>query len=433
MTNLVLMDCHDLGKHLGCYGRSSVTSPHLDELAAKGVRFDASYCTAPQCSPSRAALYTGRYGHANGMLGLAHDPFSWRLHDDETYLAKYLQDAGYQTAHGGIQHVTEFTEEAVKALGFDHVLSGHLAPELAESAVAFIEQAHDEQPFFLNIGFFEPHRDDEGGFKVAPPDDAKGVDLPPYIPDTPEARQEFSELQGMIKQMDVAVGQIMAALERNGLLEDTWVIFTTDHGLAMPRAKCTLYDAGIETALIMFAPSLGITGGRVVGHLISHVDMLPTVLDGLGIPYPANLHGESYWNLLQGTDYAARAAVYASKTYHTDYEPQRSIRTGQYKLIWNAEVDIINVPADVMHSPIYPQMIDSLTVERPPLELYDLQADPSEMNNLAQNPDYAGVLDELRGRLLSWMKSTDDPILQGPVASPYYARAMRLLGGDAVE
>lgn len=430
MTHLLLIDCHDLGQHLGCYGRKSVVSDNLDRLAQDGIRFENSFCTAPQCSPSRATLYTGRYAHSNGMFGLAHHPFSWRLHDKEVYLARYLQDAGYETAHIGIQHVTDWTDEAVKALGFEHVLSGHLAPEVAESAIQFLEQSH-ERPFFLNIGFFEPHRDNTGGFKVAPADDSRGVELPPYIPDTAEARQEFSELQGMIKQMDKAVGAIVETLKRLNLLDDTWIIFTTDHGLAMPRAKCTMYDPGVETALIMHAPSLGLVGGRTLSNIVSHVDIVPTILEGLGLSIPDSLQGESYWQLLQGKNHTMREVIYAGKTFHTDYEPQRMIRTERYKLIWNAEVDIINVPADIMHSPIYPQMIGILTVERPPFELYDLMTDPDEMKNLAGEADYMDIFDDLRQSLFQWMQDTNDPILEGPIASPYYVRAMRQLRGQS--
>lgn len=430
MTHIVMMDCHDLGQHLGCYGWSSVASDNLDDLAEKGIRFKNSFCTSPQCSPSRATLYTGRYAHSNGMFGLAHHPFSWRLHDDEVYLARYLQEAGYETAHLGIQHVTDWDEASVKQLGFEHILSGHLAPEIADSAVQFLEQNH-ERPFFLNIGFFEPHRDDTGAFKVAPSDNSRGVDLPAYIPTTGEARQEFSELQGMIKQMDRAVGVIVETLGRLNLLDDTWIIFTTDHGLAMPRAKCTMYDPGIETALIMHAPSLGLVGGNVISQLISHVDLVPTILEGLGLSIPEAIQGESYWQLLQGNDSESREVVYAEKTFHTDYEPQRMIRSERYKLIWNAEVDIINVPADIMHSPIYPQMIDTLTLERPPFELYDLEHDPQETDNLAGQTDYAKIQADLRQRLFQWMQDTGDPILDGPIASPYYERAMRQLKGQS--
>jgi N-sulfoglucosamine sulfohydrolase len=195
-----------------------------------------------------------------------------------------------------------------------------------------------------------------------------------------------------------------------------------------------MYDAGVSVALIMLAPSLGIQGGQVIPHLISHVDMVPTILDGLEIVLPdaqrERLQGRSYWGLLQKHAYEPRTEIFAGKTYHTAYEPQRMIRTEHYKLIWNAEVDIINVPADIMHSPIYPQMIDELTLERPPIELYDLQNDPNEKTNLADDEAYHEILEMLRKQLLAWLKETHDPILDGAIASPYNARAIQQLKGD---
>jgi arylsulfatase A-like enzyme len=314
-------------------------------------------------------------------------------------------------------------------LGFDQRLPGRSAPELAAAAIAFLEQPH-ERPFFLNLGFFEPHRDQTGGYRMTPPYDERGISRPPYLPDTREARQELADLQGDIRLMDMAVGEIVAALERLDLLGETWLIFTTDHGLAMPRAKCTMFDPGLKTSLIMLAEPLGLTGGRVLTELVSHIDLVPTVLEALGIDIPATLQGRSYWTLLQGGDYQPRDMVYAEKTFHTDYEPQRMVRSARYKLVWNAEVDITNVPADIMHSPIYPQMIDILTEKRLPIELYDLQADPNEMHNLAGQPEYAEIEADLRQRLLAWMRETEDPLLDGPVASPYYYQAVQMLLGE---
>src|SRR5690606_37821063 len=135
---------------------------------------------------------------------------------------------------------------------------------------------------------------------------------------------------------------------------------------------------------------------KILHNFVSHVDLVPTILEGLDLQIPETIQGESYWQLLQGKNHRARDVIYAGKTFHTDYEPQRMIRTERYKLIWNAEVDIINVPADIMHSPIYPQMIDTLTLERPPFELYDLQTDPNEMHNLAGQQDFASIQDNLR-------------------------------------
>ncbi len=302
MTNLVMIDCHDLGQHLGAYGWRTVPSPHLDGLAERGARFENSFCTAPQCSPSRATLYTGRYAHANGMLGLAHPPFNWQMHADERHLAQIMLDNGYATAQIGVQHVTAHTPQAVQRLGFQEVWMTDDADEVASHTVAFLEN-FPVQPFFLNIGFSEPHRDARGLFKQAPPDDRLGVEVPPYLPRTPEAEGEFAELQGVIGKMDKAIGRIWRALEASDLLADTWLIFTTDHGIATPRAKCTLYDPGIETALIMYAEPFGLTGGRVYPQLISNVDIVPTILEMLSIPAPPNLQGYSFAPLLHGKSY----------------------------------------------------------------------------------------------------------------------------------
>ena len=426
--NILFMTCHDLGQHLSCYGRQTVHSPALDRLAGEGVLFEKSFCTAPQCSPSRAALHTGRHAHSNGMLGLAHRPFNWRLHDDEKHAAQWLREAGYETALWGVQHLTRTAD--VARLGYDHYDADDPvapAPIIAAQAAAFLrDPRRQDRPFYLEVGFFEPHRPyDYGG---APPDDSHGVEVPPYLDDTPQARREFAALQGAIRRLDEGVGRILAALEETGLDAHTWVIFAADHGVAMPRAKCTLYDPGIATALLMRWPTGGVGGGTRHGTLISYVDVLPTLLEGLGLPVPANLHGRSFWPLLQGQPYRPNDRIFAEKTYHTAYEPMRGIRTAAHKLIVNLEVDTkVNVPDDIREGAIYPTMLPRLVGQRPCLELYDLVNDPGETINLAGKPEYRAVERDLKAQLIDWMRATDDPILDGAVASPYHAAALAAL------
>jgi N-sulfoglucosamine sulfohydrolase len=425
--NLVLVDCHDLGRHLACYGQATVPSDALDAFAQGGVLFEQAFCTAPQCSPSRAALYTGRHAHHVGMLGLAHPPFDWRLHPDARHLASILRDAGWKTAHFGVQHVIRDTPEHVRSLGFAHHAASHTdAATTAAAAVDFVRDA--AAPYFLNVGFLEPHRDRRGRFLDQPPRSERGVAVPPYLPDGPEAREEMAQVQGAIAAMAEGFGRVLAAIDARDDAADTWVIFTTDHGLAMPRAKATMYDAGIGVALIMRWPARGVTGGRRSRALVSHVDLVPTVLEGLGLTPPEGLHGRSYWPLLLGEADAHRRAVFAEKTFHTAYEPMRAVRTERHKLIANLEVDIMNVPGDVLRSPITPRMIDEIVRERPPLELYDLLEDPHERVNRIADPALAAVADELRRELVAWMRATDDPILRGPVPSPYRHAAMAALG-----
>jgi N-sulfoglucosamine sulfohydrolase len=290
-TNVLFITCHDLGRHLGCYGHSTVDSPALDALASSGVKFDNAFATAPQCSPSRAALHTGRYPHATGVLGLAHGPFDWQLPSHERHVAQILKENGYATALVGMQHLV--ARDQAGQLGYEHILPVAPALETAESAVRLLrELAASDRPFYLEVGFEEPHRPyDFGG---AQPDNHLGVEIPPYLPDCPESRQDFAAFQGAIRAMDAGVGRLLDGLRELGLDEQTWVIFTTDHGAAMPRAKGTLYDPGIEVALLMRWPDGDLTGGRTYGELISNVDIVPTMLDGLGLELPRNLHGESF-------------------------------------------------------------------------------------------------------------------------------------------
>jgi N-sulfoglucosamine sulfohydrolase len=423
--NILFITCHDLGQHLGCYGQRSVRSESLDRLAGQGVLFENSFCTAPQCSPSRAALHTGRHAHSVGVLGLAHHPFNWHLKPDQMHLARRLQAAGYHTTLLGVQHVTSDRQAA--GLGYDETFPVAPAPEIARTAQNILKaQAKVEQPFYLEVGFFEPHRPYNWG--GAHPDDEQGVTLPGYIPPGSEAMADFAALQGMIHRMEQAVGVIMATLEENNLSDNTLVVFVTDHGLAMPRAKCTMYDPGISTTLLMRWPAGGVCGGRRYTELISHVDVVPTVLEAIGLPVPNDLHGRSFWPLLQGRPYQPNREIFTEKTFHTAYEPLRAIRTQNHKLILNLEVGLrFDVPGDVCQSPIYPLILDRLVGERPTLELYDLNEDPEEQVNLAGRPEVTEVEQALLGRLRQWMAETDDPLLLGPPASPFYQASRKLM------
>ena len=426
--NILFFTCHDLGRHLGCYGHRTVHSPALDGLARSGVLLTNTFCTAPQCSPSRASLHTGRYPHSTGVLGLAHPPFGWRLAPSEKHLAHLLGEAGYSTTLIGMQHLIEHGH--AEELGYERVFPVAPAGEEAVVAAQVLRGlAAGERPFYLEVGFEEPHRPyDFGG---AQPDSSLGVEVPAYLPDVPEARQDFAAFQGAVRVMDDAVGRVLAALDELGLAQNTWVVFTADHGIAMPRAKGTLYDPGIEVAMLMRWPVGGVAGGRVLNELLSNVDMVPTMLEGLSVTLPANLQGKSFWPLLNGGKYTPHTEIFAEKTFHTYYEPMRCVRTTTHKYIVNFEVSTsVDVPADVQESPIYPLLIKKFNGVRPHMELYDLISDPLEATNIAGQDEIASLEADLRTRLLTWMRETADPILQGPVPSPYYFKSLRRLNGS---
>lgn len=418
--HVLTITCHDLGRWLGCYGVTSVNTPNLDLLAAGATRFERAFATSPGCSPSRSAIATGRYPHANGVLGLAHHPFGWGLASGERHIASLLRERGYATHLFGLQHVTV---GPVEALGFDQVSGRGTGHDVAARVSAFLADAPRDRPWYLEVNLEEPHRPfDQGGID---PDTTRGVNLPPYVPASDAARADVAALQGAIRAADRAVGAVLSALERAGLAGSTLVTFTTDHGVALPRAKGTLYDPGIETALLLRWP--GITApGQTIADLTSNVDLLPALLEAVGAPLPAAIQGRSFLARLRGEPYVARDAIFAEKTFHSYYDPMRAIRTDRYKLIRNFESGFaVEVPGDVQGGDIFradPARYSGSA--HPPLELYDLDADPDELVNLAGSPAVAELERELDARLWTWMADTADPLLEGPVASPAYRQAL---------
>ena len=197
--NIVFLICHDLGQHLGWHGIETVRSPNIDRIAERGIGFSNCFCAAPQCSPSRAALFTGRYPHSNGVMGLTHAPFAWDLHPSERHLSGYLQDHGWHTALFNIQHETTRPE----GLGFDEFMAHDRIVDCdatAEIVSRYVQQkAQDRQPFYFQIGFFEPHR--PFGVFGARPDSELGVSVPEYLVNNEGARQEFAAFQGALDKI----------------------------------------------------------------------------------------------------------------------------------------------------------------------------------------------------------------------------------------
>ena len=443
--NILLITCHDLGRFLGCYGVPTVQTPHLDALAADGIRATNAFCTAPQCSPSRASLFTGRYPHSNGVLGLTHADFAWDLHPDERHLGQMLRDAGYATALLGIHHESRrgTPAEVAARCGMDEVQPPMDGETLTDAALGWLSRRADsDRPFYLQLGYHEPHRARaevraEPGYMgflgdYIAPDDALGVTIPPYLRDTAAARAELAELQGAVRALDAAVGRLLTGLRDRGLDEQTLVIFTTDHGLALPRAKCSLYDPGLEVALILRYPARNWRGGRTLESLLSNLDLAPTLLDLLGLPIAPHIQGRSFLAALDGAPHTPRTEIFGEMTYHDYYDPRRCIRTARHKLIVNFSA------APAFMDPSQSWQPRTTTVEppdpalayHPPLELYDLASDPHEWHNLADAAAYADIRRDLLDRLGRWMRETGDPLLAGAVTSPLHRRAVCMLAVD---
>ena len=422
--NVVLIVTHDTGRHLGCYGWP-VATPHLDRLAAEGMRFDRHFCVAAQCSPSRSALMTGRWPHCNGVMGLAP---RWTYHPGERTLAHCLGAAGYETALIGLQHEGPepgrlgygFAQTALAANGFRYV-AGVQAPARTLAAQAAEWLAHRPsaglKPYLLVVGLAETHRPwDRPEYQG---EDPGAVRVPPYLPADPRVRSELAAFAGSVRVADEAVGDILRAVDAAGDAERTLVVFTVDHGLAFPRAKGMSYDPGLETALLMRWPGR-IAAGRVSDELLCNADLFPTLLGAAGVTEPAGVQGRSFLGLLTGGAHRAREDFFFEMTWHDRYNPHRGVRTRRYKYIRNfGSLPLVFLPGDIYHSPSGEVVRERYSAQtRPAEELYDLARDPLESHNLSDDPECAETLGALRAQVAGWMRETDDPLLRGPVEPP---------------
>jgi N-sulfoglucosamine sulfohydrolase len=233
---------------------------------------------------------------------------------------------------------------------------------------------------------------------------------------------------------------VLARIDELGLTDNTITIFTTDHGLALPRAKCSLYDPGLEIAFAIRWPAAGWTGavgdGRRLDQLLVNLDVVPTILDAVGIEFEigatsAPIQGRSFRPLLDGSPeaYDARDAVFAEMTYHDYYDPRRSVRTDRHKLIVNfSSAPTFMDPSQSWNRRCTPKVSPNGNIgSHPVVELYDLAADPDELTDLADDPVHADIKAELLAKLGHWMQTTDDPLLAGAVTSPAHLSGVRSL------
>jgi N-sulfoglucosamine sulfohydrolase len=412
--NVLYLHSHDTGRYVQPYGHA-IPTPNIQWLADQGVMFRNAFCAAPSCSGSRAALLTGEYCHTNGMMGLAHRGFE--LYDYDHQLVRVLKAAGFHSELIGEQHISADPH----TLGYDvvHEIQNTRVSSVGPAAIESLTSGIRE-PFFMSVGFFETHRN---FFEPASVRDRVYSLPPPFLPDTPEIREDVASYKASARSLDHGVGTVLNALHQTGLDERTLVICTTDHGLAFPTAKAGLLDRGIGVMLMIRGP--GFSGGRAYDELVSQVDLYPTICDAVGIEHPPWLVGRSLIPLVNGEqDPSAWREVFSELTYHAAYEPQRAIRTDRYKYIRRFDDYPYPVLPNCDDSPSKDAYLARGWATRPVARerLHDLFFNPGEGRNSIDDPDYAEIRDELRTRLDEWMHETNDPLLNGPVLPPPGAR-----------
>ncbi len=410
--NILYIHSHDNGRFVQPYG-FQVPTPNIQLLADQGALFREAFCAAPTCSGSRASLLTGMHCHNNGMLGLAHR--GWRLNDYGQHWVHALRRAGYRSTMIGEQHISEDPGE----IGYDEVIEAETkrAEEVAPQAIeALRKAAGSEQPWFMSVGFFETHRD------FFAPTSVRDTlySLPPAnLPDVVATRRDMAAFKASARALDQGIGAVLHALHDFGLVENTLVLCTTDHGVAFPGSKATLSDRGIGVMMIVRGPQ-GFSGGKVIDAPVSHLDVYPTLCELAGVEAPAWLQGRSLMPLVRGEVDRLHDEIFAEVTFHAAYEPQRAVRTERWKYIRRFDDYPGPVLANCDDSESKELLVAAGWGERevPRERLYDLVLDPAEADDLAGRAQFAERLLEMRERLERWMRATDDPLLGGPVEPP---------------
>ncbi|AQQ05363.1 hypothetical protein B0E33_18735 [Roseibium algicola] len=428
--NILLLVADDLGRMTGCYGETAIRTPNIDALAAEGTRFDMAFTSTASCSASRSVIYTGLHTHETGQYGLHHDHHHFMTVADVETAPALLNAAGYHTGIIGKVHVGPpevypwalREESATRDVGW-----------VAERAEAYFgDRVKDGNPFFLTIGFIDPHRDEtRGGFgnekfgaddPVFSPDDTL---VPSFLPDLPEVREELAEYYRSVHRLDRGVGMVLDRLEKAGLADDTLVVFLSDNGSPFLNSKTTLFDAGVHLPLLMRRP--GQKAGVVNPNLVSFTDLLPTFLEAAGLtPEAGRRKGRSLLPILENTStLPAWQLVFGSHTFHevTNYWPTRFLRTRRYKYHRNVAWQLdFPFSGDLYGSLSWQGMRLQRSVmigdrplrsyiRRPPEELFDLHNDPGEVNNLAEDPEYTAALMRYRALMEEWQRKTADPWL----------------------
>lgn len=431
--NILLITADDMGLQLGCYGDKAIRTPHLDALAKRGRLFENAYVAQSSCSPSRSAMFTGLYPHANGQYGLLNAGVGFELHEPlrTRTIPALLKQAGYRTGIMGKLHVGP-----EKSFPFDQRIKADTrdVKTAAAQAAAFLGEKSDA-PFFLMANYSDPH---VLGRSPRPPTEAfptqyKGVPETPLkigeVPaflfqqlDETEQTERVTQYYNACMRFDAAVGLLLGELEKSGHADDTLILFVSDHGPPFFRGKTSCYEGGVHVPMIAVWPGVFDKSDRT-SAFVSTVDLLPTILDAAGQPLPDGLHGRSLRTTLDPAQHRPHLATEFHYHGNKPFFPRRSIRDARWKLIHNLRSGKAQPPTGIdgdaalrlsresSHRETAAGKAFEVAANPPEFELYDLHNDAAEFHNLAADPQHAANLDELKQSLLQWRQETNDPLL----------------------
>ncbi|XP_046382040.2 N-sulphoglucosamine sulphohydrolase-like [Haliotis rufescens] len=456
--NVLLVLGDDAGFQMGAYNNTACKTPNFDKLAARSVVFKHGYTSVSSCSPSRAVLLTGLPEHQNGMYGIHSAWHHFNSFDNVRSLPVILDDAGIRTGIVGKKHIGP---DAVYKFDYEETEEQHDANQIGRNITYmknYIEEFindNDTRPFFLYIGFHDPHRCNQipkyGEFcekfgngepgmgvisdwtpvKYGPSD----VMVPYFLPDTPATRQDLADMYTTFSRMDQGIGLFLSLLEAAGHMDDTLILFSSDNGIPFPGAKTNLYDPGMGEPMMISSPLHRGSWGKVTESMGSLMDFTPTILDWFNVSYPqykiftdvVELTGKSLLPVLSNPSNLTNDHVFSSHTLHGVHQhyPMRVLRTSKYKLIHNIFPNTpYPIATDIYFSPTFLDLLNrsrsnvdpwvwfksmSEYYYRSEWELYDIRADFKERINLAFDSAHQTVLESLQKQLYAWLWETDDP------------------------
>lgn len=411
--NIVFILADDCSYYdLGVYGSKDAITPNIDQLANDGMKFNKCYQSAPMCSPTRHNLYTGLYPVKTGAY-----PNHTMVKEGTLSVVQYLQPLGYRVALAGKRHV-----KPESIFDFEYLTKGNEVDKYPEID-SFVKDAKSkEEPFCLFFCSKEPHTPWDKGDKTKFPQDQ--LTLPPFFVDTKETRENFSSYLAEINYLDWQVGQVLDIIEKNGLKENTLVIFASEQGNSFPFAKWTCYDVGVRSALIARWPGK-IQANSIFNSIVEYTDILPTFIDIAGGTPPDNLDGKSLLNVMKGEKQTHKEYAYSLQTTRginngSEHYGIRSVVNDRYRYIQNLTPEAAfknniteketwwNEWEEAAKTDEFAAAMVTKYQHRPARELYDVVVDPYNMNNLAEDPQHKEPLKLLHAKLETWMKACGD-------------------------
>jgi len=434
--NIVWLSCEDISPHIACFGDPHAITPNIDQLAREGARFTNTFTAAGVCAPCRSGIITGMY---HTTIGTHHMRCSAALPAEIKAFPSYLRKAGYYCTNNS---KTDYQTKSLRDAWDESSKKAHW------------RRGPKGKPFFAVFNYGGCHESgiaSAGKYKqvtanLTPAqrqDAAKLTTLPPYYPDTPIVREDWKRNYELITAMDAWAGGLIAQLKADGLYEDTIIVFWSDHGVGLPRAKRWLYDSGTHVPMVIripakFRQASQCTPGTVDDRLVSSIDFGPTALNLAGVKVPGHMQGQPFLgpNLPKPRQYVFGARDRMDERY----DIIRSVRDSRYRYIRNYEplktyYQYMNTPEKgatmkeirrVAAEGKLPPAAKLFMADRKPVEeLYDLKTDPHEINNLAGEAKHAALLNKMRQVHLQWVRQTGD---LGLMPEPEIMQRERVLG-----